>query len=132
MTPPTPMSRDELASRIKIKLLNHNMPPSIHTDEDDNNIIHASDQIMALVDSYVAQEVTKATTELDKAYGGCHKCYGKGYSTVKAQDIGYGTDGDIGGLQGPYKRDVPIQMKFCTCTRGKQLEALTTQQEEAK
>lgn len=61
---------------------------------------------------------------VEKAYGGCHKCYGKGYATVKSQITGYGTDGDIGGYEGPYKRDTPVQMNFCDCDRGKQLERL--------
>lgn len=65
-----------------------------------------------------------ARKETEKAYGGCHLCYGKGYATVKTQHTGHGTDGDIGGFEGPYKRDMPVQMKFCTCDRGKQLKEL--------
>lgn len=64
--------------------------------------------------------------EIEKAYGGCHNCYGKGYATVKSQIIGYGTDGDIGGYEGKYKRDNPVQMNYCDCERGIQLEALNS------
>lgn len=62
--------------------------------------------------------------EIEKAYGGCRNCYGKGYATVKSQIIGYGTDGDIGGYEGKYKQDTPAQMNYCDCERGKQLAAL--------
>lgn len=66
----------------------------------------------------------RAVDEVEKAYGGCHKCYGKGYASYKTQHTGYGTDGDIGGFEGHYKRDIPIEMKFCSCDRGKQLSEL--------
>jgi len=62
--------------------------------------------------------------EIAKAYGGCTNCYGKGYSTVKSQINGYGTDGDIGGFEGRIHIDTPVQMKYCDCDRGAQLEKL--------
>lgn len=68
-------------------------------------------------DSIVIDKITKS-------FGGCTKCYGKGYSTVKSQVIGYGTDGDIGGFEGKFKQDTPVQMKFCDCDRGQQLQGL--------
>lgn len=61
-------------------------------------------------------------SEIERAYGGCHNCYGKGYSTVKSQTTGYGTDGDIGGFEGPIKIDKPIEIKYCDCDRARQLE----------
>ncbi|WP_157929162.1 hypothetical protein [Mycobacteroides abscessus] len=64
--------------------------------------------------------------ETEKAYGNCRNCYGKGYATVKSQIIGYGTDGDIGGYEGKYKRDNQVQMNYCGCERGRQLEALNS------
>jgi len=63
--------------------------------------------------------------EIERAYGGCHNCYGKGYSTVKSQINGYGTDGDIGGFEGRIHIDMPVQMKYCDCDRGKQLAERT-------
>lgn len=102
------------------------------------------DAIMQLIDTYTqqqweaqeairkdqlarAEKVCKARVlEIEKAYGGCQSCFGKGYATVKSQIIGYGTDGDIGGYEGKYKRDNPVQMNYCDCERGKQLEALNS------
>ena len=69
--------------------------------------------------------------KLAKAYGNCTNCYGKGYATLKSQITGYGTDGDIGGYQGHYKKDLPVQMKYCDCERGKQLQALLANGEQA-
>jgi len=58
------------------------------------------------------QELQKAREETEKAYGGCHYCYGKGYGTQTASWVGRG-----------YYKKLPT-MKFCTCERGKQLEQL--------
>lgn len=65
--------------------------------------------------------------ELKKSFGGCTNCYGKGYATVQSQINGYGTDGDIGGYEGKFKQDLPIQVKYCDCSRGKQLQGLKTE-----
>ena len=47
----------------------------------------------------------KGYVEAEKAYGGCHFCYGKGYSSVV-----YG--------------DGKVTIHPCNCYRGKQLEKL--------
>lgn len=60
----------------------------------------------------IHQELQKAREETEKAYGGCHYCYGKGYGTQIASWVGRG-----------YYKKLPT-MKFCTCERGKQLEQL--------
>lgn len=51
--------------------------------------------------------------EASKAYGGCTNCYGKGYATVKVQAGNY----RVGFWELP-------PMKFCSCSRGKQLKKL--------
>ena len=66
--------------------------------------------------------ISKKLSEQAKAYGGCEKCYGKGYSTEKAREIG---SEDFGG-EG-YVKNLPIRMNFCRCERGKQLEKLLDQ-----
>lgn len=48
--------------------------------------------------------------ETEKAYGGCHRCYGKGYATQKSEVRARGLRWDTSGI------------KFCECARGKQLE----------
>lgn len=81
----------------------------------------------ALVDSLehlIAQHTADAVAATEKAYGGCHICYGKGYATVNAQWIGYDTDTDIGSPGGVVRGGNPMSMKYCSCERGKQLEAL--------
>lgn len=69
------------------------------------------DQIMALVEKELAKT--------EKAYGGCHKCYGKGYATTADGIIGYDDFGGEG-----FKSTITTKMKFCTCDRGKQLAEL--------
>lgn len=51
--------------------------------------------------------------ELEKAYGGCHICYGKGYATSKAAYV-----------SPHHHKWSRLEMVFCTCDRGKQLEKL--------
>lgn len=56
--------------------------------------------------------------ELEKAYGNCQKCYGKGYSTVR---YGLKTSADFEGEK-DYIDPIKTNIHFCTCDRGKQLE----------
>ena len=69
----------------------------------------------------VNKAISDAKKEAEKAYGGCHNCYGKGYATT----IDY-TSGspDFIGDRG-FKRQNDI-MRFCDCERGKQLKTLVT------
>jgi len=57
-----------------------------------------------------------------KAYGGCEKCYGKGYSTRKSTEIGHEDFGGDG-----YVKDID-EMRFCNCERGEQLRKRLKQQ----
>jgi hypothetical protein len=58
----------------------------------------------------------------EKAYGGCHLCFGKGYASYKsAVSWGHG-DVDLGATHGPGKRDT-LEMRYCSCDRGKQLKS---------
>lgn len=74
------------------------------------------DAIMQLFEEYKAKEIA----EIEKAYGGCHKCYGKGYATQDSATIGFDDFGDEG-----FKRH-ELKMIFCDCSRGKQLKTLST------
>lgn len=82
------------------------------------------------VEAYAQAKANEAVAETAKAYGGCTKCYGKGYATVKSQQLGYGTDGDIGGFEGKFKVDMPVKMNYCDCERGNQLSGLLAAKEE--
>lgn len=62
--------------------------------------------------------------ELEKAYGGCKVCYGKGYATVNGQWVGHDTDQDIGSPGGTIRGGNQFEMQFCTCPRGQQLKTL--------
>ena len=42
-------------------------------------------------------ELVKLLASIEKAYGGCHNCYGKGYATTLDFTHGQDTDWDIGG-----------------------------------
>jgi len=46
----------------------------------------------------------KGYSDAEAAYGKCHFCYGKGYSTTRFQH--------------------GVTMNFCSCERGKQLDTL--------
>lgn len=63
----------------------------------------------------------EARIETERAYGGCYNCYGKGYSTVNYIEQGFDDFAHEG-----YKLDKHV-MKFCGCSRGKQLEIELTQ-----
>lgn len=55
-----------------------------------------------------------------KAYGGCNKCYGKGYSTVR---YGRRYSADFEGDK-TYIDPIKTNIHFCDCDRGKQIEKL--------
>lgn len=81
-----------------------------------------------MTDNQPAHKATSdGVAELEKAYGGCHNCYGKGYATYRSAYSSYGTDGDIGGFEGRYYQPYE-KILFCKCDRGKQLEAIITQE----
>lgn len=89
-----------------------------------------------LTEGSIDDDVTKLLNMLDeakretaKAYGGCTKCYGKGYATVSGRWHGVDTDQDIGSSGGVVKGGKDFEMKYCTCERGKQLKALSTAEE---
>jgi hypothetical protein len=66
-------------------------------------------------------ERAKAIKDTEKAFGGCKKCYGKGYSTV----IDFTTShADFIGDKTYSKPNNP--MRFCSCDRGNQLKSLLT------
>lgn len=46
----------------------------------------------------IAEQVQQMVAEAEKAYGGCHNCYGKGYATVIDTTIAHADFGDeLGG-----------------------------------
>lgn len=69
------------------------------------------DAIFDFILAYMAER----EIELVKAFGGCKKCYGKGYSTVLAHYSGGHGNGKMFGLN--------QRMRFCSCERGKGLES---------
>lgn len=72
------------------------------------------------------QALQALLTKVEKAYGGCGYCFGKGYATVNGRWAGYDADQDIGSPGGKVQGGQPIEMKFCSCDRGKQLKGLVT------
>lgn len=68
-----------------------------------------SPEVVAQLLALISQTVNRT----EKAYGGCHRCYGKGYSTWRHGETYRGSTHNL--------RD---EMKFCTCDRGQQLEGL--------
>lgn len=65
----------------------------------------------------------KKCKEIEKAYGGCRKCYGKGYATYSNTTTAFADFGDeLGGADSA--TSTKLEMRFCACDRGKQLEQL--------
>lgn len=63
-----------------------------------------------------------ARNETAKAYGGCKKCYGKGYSTVSFGHTK--AEADFIGEKQRIIKSGGVKITFCSCSRGKQLEEL--------
>lgn len=62
-------------------------------------------------------EATSIILEIMRAFGGCTKCYGKGYGT---QTLNYKESADFIGDKTTYTK-APT-MVFCTCDRGRDLQ----------
>lgn len=77
-----------------------------------------ANRIAKLTDWFV-----KELDKTEKAYGGCKKCYGKGYATVA-----YGTISSGDFVAGVSKSKVKNHIKFCSCERGKQLRQVAVEQ----
>ena len=75
------------------------------------------------------QQLLAIIEQTKKSYGGCEKCYGKGYATVSSRWTAYDTDTDIGSPGGRYSGGEDFKMKFCDCERGVQLGKLIEQRE---
>lgn len=69
---------------------------------------------LVAIETYVLKKVQ----ETEKAYGGCHNCYGKGYATK--QDF----------VSGGGKKWRARPIVYCKCDRGLQLERVIAQLHE--
>lgn len=76
----------------------------------------------------ISQARREAVEETSKAYGGCTKCYGKGYSTQRhGLYVSPDFEGDVG-----YQVSPKTHMVFCKCDRGSQLEKLLSHKSGSK
>ncbi len=67
--------------------------------------------------SFIRQLLSSQKSQIEKAFGGCKNCYGKGYATT----IEYAqTCEDFGGEE--IKRWQLSDIRFCNCERGKELK----------
>lgn len=71
------------------------------------------------LDELITRAFTLGQETEREAFGGCLKCYGKGYSTQLVNEVGAEDFGGEGYETGPQTR-----MNFCSCERGKQLRAV--------
>lgn len=60
--------------------------------------------------SFLRTALEKVESETAKAFGGCNNCYGKGYATTRI------------GTASRYHSEIHEEMRFCSCSRGKDLE----------
>lgn len=95
-------------------------PPTMRGWENDYMIEfeRALVRVAEIVRTTLTQSHQEELEEIKKAFGGCTKCYGKGYHTTLDFTVGHE---DFGG-EGFFKQN-PV-MRFCTCDRGKQLKEL--------
>jgi len=93
-------------------------------DFDSKNHVMVATRIEGLYEATkdVHKLIQQEKEAVEKAYGGCKKCYGKGYATRR-----HGLTGsdDFGG-EG-FTDPAKTHMVFCSCDRGKQLESLSLQ-----
>lgn len=72
---------------------------------------------------FTPEELRKQNQEIERAYGGCRSCYGKGYATYINGTTAYADFGDeLGGAYSEHRDS--LEMKFCNCDRGKALKNL--------
>lgn len=76
------------------------------------------EEILSMGARRAKAEIEKLISEVEKAFGGCRNCYGKGYATQESAIIGHP---DFIGDKGFKKYE--HKMIFCNCNRGKQLKA---------
>jgi len=93
------------------------------SEEKGINIIMPSEQLRVIGDrlvlemkQYAESVASHIQKQTEKAFGGCTKCYGKGYSTVDRTLVGYP---DFIGDKGFKEKANPIIT--CACDRGKQI-----------
>lgn len=74
------------------------------------------------------QLIQSEVVKTEKAFGGCKKCYGKGYATYRS---GTKISADFIGDK-DYTTPMVTQMLYCLCDRGKLLAKLKAQRKEVK
>lgn len=80
----------------------------------DSEELYVDTKAKFLVDDLVPF-IHSAEAEIEKAYGGCHLCYGKGYHTKRV------------GTSSRYGNVTHDTIGYCTCNRGKQLEQVVAE-----
>lgn len=122
MSNKTPLTQDEMREKLWGVLPSYSHSPELCSANQPCSLCKRSiSAIMQLNNEQVALALEKT----EKAYGGCHMCFGKGYATVN--DRWAGTDEFTGKR---YETGSRNAMKFCTCERGKQLIAQLKQRKE--
>lgn len=107
---PTPNIDDEIEKLDFLISVKHYTPVP-----QDYNVTELRLKLEDKARTAIKQLITDARTETEKAYGGCRKCYGKGYATVRKGEET---------MNRHYKYlNTPVrnQVNFCSCNRGKQL-----------
>lgn len=85
---------------------------------------------LGIAESLLADATVAIMEEAERAYGGCRSCYGKGWASVIDSTIAYADFGDeLGGARS--RKTEKLQMKLCTCERGKQLQRRFREAERA-
>lgn len=105
-----PNNAEELQKKLRqIYSANFNDGDPIAERYGSTDTVHMS-EVVDFIDDFVVPFIQSHTAELEKSYGGCHKCWGKGYATYsgeyRARDMRWPDE----------------SIRYCDCERGKQLE----------
>lgn len=133
MTEPSKDELDEILLLFakQLRAVDYNkVKKTITSEQEAIDRVESHNYAKQALKQYCDRVAARARDETAKAYGGCTKCYGKGYATVIEYASGFDTDTDIGSPGGKVSyRKPPI--RYCTCDRGKQLERIQQPNERA-
>jgi hypothetical protein len=113
--PHSPIDANSESEQAPLEWILHDLETTI-SDASPEELSRLHSKLWALSEGITErfhQQLEAKTTETAKAYGGCTKCYGKGFSTWRHGETYRGVT-----------RNIRNDIKYCICDRGKQLKAL--------
>lgn len=100
------------------------MPEERILTDFENTFRHSQFIDYSKIKAFLSEAIDVVKQETELAFGGCKKCYGKGYATYKE-----GYSGRIG-RGGKTEGWIEDQILPCSCDRGKQIKSLQKSNEK--